>query len=72
MTRQPCCEPVGGMEIADRLGVQRRTVAVWKQRRLLPPGRWTVSGEDAWDWDTIREWAERTGRLSPNRRTEQS
>jgi hypothetical protein len=56
--------PVGGLEIAGRLRVPRRTVAKWKQRRLLPRARWTVSGEDAWDWwRDIEPWARRTGRL---------
>jgi hypothetical protein len=56
--------PVGGLEIADRLGVKRETVAMWKQRGHLPPPRWTVSGEDAWDWYLdIEPWARQTGRL---------
>jgi hypothetical protein len=60
--------PVGGLEIADRLGVRRETVAQWKQRGLLPPPRWTVSGEDAWDWAMdIEPWAQETGRM-PGRR----
>jgi hypothetical protein len=58
------CIPVGGLEVADRLGVHRRTVAQWKVRGLLPPARWTVSGEDAWDWHhDIEPWARQTGRL---------
>lgn len=58
------CTPVGGLEIADRLGVKRETVAMWKVRGLLPPKRWTVSGEDAWDWAAdIEPWAWGTGRL---------
>jgi hypothetical protein len=58
------CEPVGGLEIAARLGVRRETVATWKQRGVLPAARWTVSGEDAWDWtEDIESWAHETGRL---------
>jgi hypothetical protein len=58
------CEPVGGLEVADRLGVKRETVATWKQRGVLPAARWTVSGEDAWDWtEDIESWARETGRL---------
>src|ERR1700733_9860056 len=56
--------PVGGLEIADRLRGERETVAMWKIRGHLPPPRWTVSGEDAWDWhEDIEPWAARTGRL---------
>jgi len=59
------CEPVGGLEVATRLGVQRKTVAMWKFRSLLPPARWTVSGQDAWDWTRdIEPWARATGRMA--------
>lgn len=57
------CEPVGIVEIADRLGVSRLTVDSWQQRRRLPEPRWTVGGRPAWDWAAIREWARETGRL---------
>jgi hypothetical protein len=64
MPPRPNDEPVGGLEIADRLDVKRETVAMWKQRGLLPPARWTVSGEDAWDWhQDIEPWAKETHRL---------
>ena len=64
MSPEPTCSPVGGKEVADRLGVKRETVAMWKLRGLLPPPRWTISGEDAWDWtEDIEPWAKRTGRL---------
>jgi hypothetical protein len=58
------CEPVGSDDIAQRLGVQRDTVKMWKHRRLLPTPDWTVSGRPAWNWPTIRTWAQRTGRLN--------
>jgi hypothetical protein len=29
----------------------------------MPAPRWTVSGQPAWDWSEIEEWARRTGRL---------
>lgn len=57
------CDPVGLIEIAARLGVQRNTVDVWRQRDLLPQPDWTVGGRPAWNWPTIRSWAEQTGRL---------
>ncbi len=55
--------PVGAAEIASRLGVKAQTVHTWRQRGLLPLPRWTVSGQPAWDWPEIEEWAKRTGRL---------
>ena len=55
-------EPVGIVEIADRLGVQRQTVDQWRQRRLLPEPRWTVGGRPAWSWPEIERWAQATGR----------
>lgn len=55
--------PVGAAEIAERLGVRGQTVHTWRQRKLMPAPRWTVSGQPAWDWSEIEEWARRTGRL---------
>lgn len=56
-------DPVGVAEIADRLGVRRQTVAVWKVRGLLPEPEATVSGGPCWQWATIEEWAREEGRL---------
>lgn len=56
--------PVGAAEIAKRLGVRAQTVHTWRQRKLMPPPRWTVSGQPAWDWSEIEEWARETGRLA--------
>lgn len=61
------CDPVGQMEIADRLGVRHKTVNVWQLRGVLPERRWTISGRPAWDWSDIEEWAARTGRLPEER-----
>jgi predicted DNA-binding transcriptional regulator AlpA len=55
--------PVGAAEIAARLDVKAQTVHTWRHRGVLPPPRWTVSGQPAWDWSEIEEWAKRTGRL---------
>ena len=55
--------PVGAAEIASRLGVRPQTVHTWRQRKLMPAPRWTVSGQPAWDWAAIEAWARRTGRL---------
>lgn len=57
------CDPVGLIEIAARLAVQRNTVDVWRQRDLLPKPDWTVGGRPAWNWPTIEGWAKGTGRL---------
>lgn len=57
------CQPVGLIEIADRLGVQRNTVDVWRQRGVLPDPDWTVGGRPAWNWPTIEQWARDSGRL---------
>lgn len=54
---------MGLVEIASRLGVQRNTVDVWRQRCLLPEPDWTVGGRPAWNWSTIDEWARASGRL---------
>jgi hypothetical protein len=55
--------PVGSAEIASRLRVRPQTVHTWRQRRLMPEPRWTVSGQPAWDWSDVEAWARRTGRL---------
>jgi hypothetical protein len=55
--------PVGAAEIAERLHVRAQTVHTWRQRKLMPAPRWTVSGQPAWDWTEIEDWARRTGRL---------
>ena len=60
-------EPVGIVEIGERLGARRQTVAQWHFRRLLPEPRWTVSGHPAWNWPDIARWAKDTGRM-PERR----
>ena len=56
-------DPVGLVEIAERLGIIRQTADTWRQRGLLPPPRWTVGGRPAWTWADIEEWARETGRL---------
>ena len=57
-------EPVGVVEIAQRLGVTRDAIDKWRARGLgFPDPRWTVGGRPAWQWDEIEDWARRTGRL---------
>jgi predicted DNA-binding transcriptional regulator AlpA len=56
-------DPVGTLEIAARLGLQRQTVAVWRRRHSdFPQPRWTISGQPAWDWSDIEPWLLHTGR----------
>ena len=56
-------EPVGLVEIAQRLGGKHRTAVMWNYRGLLPQTIGTVSGAPAWSWGSIRSWAIETGRL---------
>lgn len=56
------CDPVGADDIADRLGVKRQTVAMWRYRKLLPEPSWTVSGRPAWNWPNVQRWAKETNR----------
>jgi hypothetical protein len=58
------CDPVGVLEIAERIGVQRQTVAVWRRRHpSFPEARWLISGLPAWDWTDIEPWLKATDRL---------
>lgn len=52
---------VGYSEIAERLGVSRRTVETWRQREILPEPEWIVSGSPIWRGATITRWTEKTG-----------
>lgn len=54
---------VDAQSIADRLGVKRETVWMWRSRQLLPAPDWQLACGPIWMWETIREWAEETGRL---------
>ena len=56
-------DPVGAVEIATRVGVERPTVDQWRQRDLgFPQPRWTVGGRPAWDWQDVAAWLAATGR----------
>lgn len=63
----PMCDPVGLVEIAQRLGLASDTPRIWNQRGRLPAPRWRVSGRPAWEWSEIEEWARATGRLKGER-----
>ena len=56
-------DPVGAVEIAERLGVKRATVDQWRARGGFPPVRWLVGNRPAWDWADIEAWGRSTGRL---------
>jgi hypothetical protein len=70
-------ELVGPGEVADRLKVNRSTVAQWRSRypnfptplAFLSDGARQIKGKapspglPVWQWSQIREWAEATGRL---------
>ena len=58
-------DPVGIAEVADRLGVPRHQVDVWRNRARMPEPTWVIGGRPAWDWPIIEEWARDTGRGSP-------
>lgn len=56
-------EPVGTIEIAERLGVTRDAVNQWRRRDLGFPGpRWVVGGRPAWDWSEVERWSRTSGR----------
>lgn len=63
MAHQHHCEAVGAAEIAERLGMARSTINVWRHRGLLPEPCWTVHQDPAWCWHDIERWARETGRL---------
>ena len=56
-------DPVGVVEIAARLGVERQTVDKWRTRKILPAPTWTVGGRPAWSWPVVEGWAKESGRL---------
>lgn len=58
------CDPVGVVEVCERLGVTRAAFDAWKHRGLgFPEPRWTVGGRPAWNWPDVAKWAKATGRL---------
>ena len=59
----PWTDPVGTAEIAERLGVQRNTVQVWRKRGVLLEPKSIASGVALWDWPDVEAWARATGRI---------
>jgi hypothetical protein len=64
-------DPVGVLEIAERLGVSLRTAHIWLYRAaeyesMVPipqPEYEQVNGSRAWEWHTILRWAGLTGHI---------
>ncbi len=57
--------PVGTYEIAERFGVSRKTVDMWRERHdAFPAPAWQVGNRPAWKWSEVREWGIATGRLT--------
>jgi len=50
--------------IAKRLKVDRDTVQKWRSRGVLPLPDYPELANPLWDWETIKEWAHSTSRLS--------
>jgi len=61
-TRTDLPDLVGINEIHQRCGVGRQTVDKWRWAGKLPQADLMVSGSPLWLADTIRRWAEATGR----------
>lgn len=60
----PSVEPVGVVEICERLGVTRSAVDQWRAgEQAFPEPRWKVGGRPAWNWPDVEKWARLTGRL---------
>lgn len=54
---------LGTGEVAKLLGVNRRTVTMWRYRGILIEPDYVVSGAPAWQRKRILRWAKETGRL---------
>jgi hypothetical protein len=54
---------VGVKEIAERLGVPRGTVSIWKLRGLMPLPEVELGSGPVWRWSKISKWARETNRL---------
>lgn len=60
---EPCGDPVGVQEIAERLGLESRSVHMIGRRGQLPEPDFTTNGFRAWEWRKILWWAGETERL---------
>lgn len=63
-------DPVGVVELAERLGVAARTVRMWRERSastpvpMPEPTYANVNGSPAWEWLVVLRWAGVTGHLA--------
>ena len=53
---------LGIADIAERLGVKRATVDVWRNRGIMPEPSMIVARTPMWSADTTDAWAKETGR----------
>lgn len=59
-----CGDPVGALEISERLRLQDRTIHMIGRRGQMPkPDYEQINGSRAWEWSTILWWAGETDRL---------
>lgn len=50
-------DPVGALDIAQRLGVTRAAVDKWRERHDdFPTPRWTIGGRPAWSFSDVAAW----------------
>jgi hypothetical protein len=55
---------VGAAEIADRLGVARQMIHIWRQRHPdFPAPVAQLQQAMVWNWPDVERWARATGRL---------
>ena len=56
---------VGSAEIAERLGVVRETVLLWRRRPVdFPEPVATLQQAMDWNWRDVEAWARSSGRLT--------
>lgn len=57
-------DPVGIIEIMERLNVSRKLMDHWRTRgrdgQPFPEPRWTVGGRPAWRWGDVKRWHKAT------------
>lgn len=65
MADTPVSDLVDSQQIAERLGVERKTVTSWVARTRLgfPEAKLRRDRCAFWAWPEVEAWARRTGRL---------